>query len=155
MLELTLPATTGSLDKIITFVDDLSRAGGLSAVRAGRLRLAVEELVTNSITHGYGSTRGPWNEIMLEGCVEPFEVWLRLSEDAPPFDPTRSHAPQDLDKPLAERTPGGLGLFLARQAVDRMAYDYSQGRNHVTVWVRREPTSAADPDSGAVPGERQ
>ena len=139
MLELTLPATTGSLDKIVAFVDELARAGGLSAVRAGRLRLAVEELVTNTIMHGYGSTRGPWNEISLEGGVEPSEVWLRVSEDAPPFDPTRSHIPQDLDKPLGERTPGGLGLYLARRAVDRMAYDYAQGRNHVTVYVSREP----------------
>ena len=155
MLQLTLPATIGSLDKVITFVDDLARAGGLSAVRAGRLRLAVEELVTNSIMHGYGNSRGPWNDITLEGCVEPSEVWLRVSEDAPPFDPTRSYTPQDLDKPLGERTPGGLGLFLARHAVDRMAYDYAHGRNHVTVYVRREPPPAADPDSGAVPGERQ
>lgn len=154
MLQLTLQATTGSLDKVITFVDDLARAGGLSAVSAGRLRLAVEELVTNSIVHGFGDSRGPWSEISLEACVEESEVWLRVSEDAPPFDPTRSHLPQDLDKPLDERTPGGLGLFLARRAVDRMVYDYSQGRNHVTVYVRRGPMPAADPDSGDVPGER-
>jgi serine/threonine-protein kinase RsbW len=155
VLQLTLPATTGSQDNVITFVDDLARAGGLSAVRTGRLRLAVEELVTNSINHGFGNSRGPWNQIMIEGCVEPTQVWLRVSEDAPPFDPTRSHLPQDLDKPLGERTPGGLGLFLARQAVDRMAYDYTQGRNHVTVYVCREPPPAADPDSGDAPGERQ
>jgi len=154
VFQLTLPATTGSLDKIVTFVADLARAGGLSAVRAGRLRLAVEELVTNSIMHGYGNSRGPWNEIMLEGCIEPSEIWLRVSEDSPPFDPTRHHTPQDLDKPLGERTPGGLGLFLAHQAVDRMTYTYSQGRNHVTVYIRRESLPAADPDNGAVPGER-
>jgi len=127
------------LDEVITFVDDLARAGGLSAVRAGRLRLAAEELVTNSIVHGYGRRRGPWSRITLEGCVEQSEVWLRVSEDAPPFDPTRCHAPQDLDKPLGERTPGGLGLYLAQRAVDRMAYDYARGRNNVTVYLRREP----------------
>jgi serine/threonine-protein kinase RsbW len=153
VLQLTLEATTGSLDKVIKFVDDLARAGGLSAVRAGRLRLAVEELVTNSIVHGFGSSRGPWSEITLEGCVEESEVWLCVSEDAPPFDPTRSHLPQDLDRPLSERTLGGLGLFLARQAVDRMAYDFSQGRNHVTVYIGRGPTPAVDPDSGDAPGE--
>ncbi|MEU4217629.1 ATP-binding protein [Actinoplanes sp. NPDC026623] len=154
MVQLTLTATTGSLDKVVAFVDDLARAGGLSAVHAGRLRLAVEELVINSITHGFGNSRGPWNEILLEAGVEPSEVWLRVSEDAPPFDPTRSHLPQDLGNPLGERTPGGLGLFLARQAVDRMAYEYSQGRNHVTVHIHRGPTPAAEPDSGDAPGER-
>jgi serine/threonine-protein kinase RsbW len=154
VFQLTLPATTGSLDKVVTFVEDLARAGGLSAVRAKRLRLAVEELVTNSITHGFGARRGPWSEILLEGGVEPSEVWLRLSEDAPPFDPTRSHVPRDLDKPLGERTPGGLGLYLARHAVDRMAYDYAQGRNHVTVYVCREPSPAAEPGSGRSACER-
>ncbi|MFI7603467.1 ATP-binding protein [Actinoplanes sp. NPDC049681] len=155
MHQLTLPATTGSLDRMVAFVDALSRAGGLSAVRAGRLRLAVEELVTNSIVHGFGTSRGPWSEILLEGCVETDYVWLRISEDAPPFDSTRGHTPQDLDRPLGERTPGGLGLYLARQAVDRMAYDYANGRNHVTVYVGRGPTSAAEPESNAAPGERQ
>lgn len=154
MFQLTLAATTGSLGLAITFADDLARAGGLSAVCAGRLRLAVEELVINSIMHGFGDTHGPWNEIRLEACVEPSEVWLRVSEDAPPFDPTRSHIPRDLDKPLSERTPGGLGLFLARHAVDRMAYDYSQGRNHVTVYIRRWPAPDVESDSGDVPGER-
>jgi serine/threonine-protein kinase RsbW len=140
MNQLKLPAVIGSLREAVQYVDDLARAGGLPAVRAGRLRLAVEELVTNTITHGYGDSRGPWQHLLLESGIEPDQVWVRIVDDAPPFDPTRSHAPNDLDRPLAERTPGGLGLYLAGQSVDRMLYEYAGGRNRVTLVINRTNT---------------
>lgn len=137
MNQLKLAAVIGSLREAVQYVDDLARAGGLPAVPAGRLRLAVEELVTNTIMHGYGDSRGPWQHLMLESGIENDRVWVRIIDEAPPFDPTRSQAPRDLTRPLSERTPGGLGLYLANQSVDRMIYEYSGGRNRVTLVMNR------------------
>ncbi|MDI6100433.1 ATP-binding protein [Actinoplanes sp. NEAU-A12] len=140
MSQLKLPAVIGSLREAVQYVDDLARAGGLPAVRAGRLRLAVEELVTNTIVHGYGDSRGAWQQLLLDSGVESDQVWVRIVDDAPPFDPTRCQPPRDLDSPLADRTPGGLGLYLAGQSVDRMTYEYSGGRNRVTLFMNRSNT---------------
>lgn len=135
-----MTAVIDSLDEVVPFVDRLARAGGLPAVIAGRLRLAVEELVTNSIVHGYGESRGQWCALVLESAVETDQVWLRIIDDAPPFDATLSCPRIDLAVPLADRVPGGLGLYLARQAVDRMTYEYTGGSNRVTLFVNRVAT---------------
>jgi len=45
--------------------------------------------------------------------------------------------PTDLDRPLTERSIGGLGLYLARLAVDDMTYEYLGGRNRSTLVVYR------------------
>ena len=137
MERLQVAAVIGSLDEVVPFVDRLARAGGLPASTAGRLRLAVEELFTNSIVHGYGESRGPWSRLVFESAVETDWVWLRIIDDAPPFDASRSCPRVDVAVPLAERVAGGLGLYLARRAVDRMTYEYTGGSNRLTLFVNR------------------
>ena len=138
MERLHLPAALDSIDQMVGFVAALARAAGLSDRQGRRLRLAVEELVANIVVHGYGEQGGPAGELELEGGVEPGHVWLRVIDAAPPFDPTRVSAPLDLARPLSQRRPGGLGLYLARSAADRLSYEYVGGRNRVTIYLDRE-----------------
>jgi serine/threonine-protein kinase RsbW len=146
---LRLPAALDSIDEVVGFVAALTKAAGLSDRQGRRLRLAAEELVANIVTHGYGGCGGPARELELEGGVEPGHVWLRVTDAAPPFDPTRVAAPPDLARPLSQRRLGGLGLYLARSAADRLSYEYTAGQNQVTIYLDR-----ADPPrerSGATP----
>src|SRR6185369_1020715 len=129
---LRVPVVLGSLDEIVEFVDLLGRAADLSPERAVGLRLAVEELVANIVAHGYGGG-DPHGVLELTGGVERGRVWLRLVDAAPPFDPTRVPEPTDLRRPLHDRQPGGLGLFLARSVVDEIRYEYRGGRNRTVL----------------------
>jgi len=133
-----VPAVLDSMDDVVRYVGELARRAGLSSRRTGGLRLAAEELVVNIIMHGYGACRAPQAALELEGGVDGDHVWLRIVDDAPAFDPTRVPAPEDLDRPLAQRRPGGLGLHLARSAVDGIRYESVDGRNTVTLTVRSQ-----------------
>jgi len=57
---------------------------------------------------------------------------VRLTDfDVESFDVT--HAPAvDIDKPLSERQPGGLGLHLVRQMADTLHYEYAERRSTIT-----------------------
>jgi len=134
--KLRVPAVLDSIDDVVRYVGELARHAGLSSQRTGRLRLAAEELVVNIIVHGYRACRARHAALEVDGGVEGDHVWLRIVDDAPHFDPTQVPPPDDLDRPLVERRPGGLGLHLARSVVDGFRYESVDGRNTVTLTVR-------------------
>jgi len=131
---LTVPAVLSSLEPVNAFVHCLAAKAGLDTHRTYQLRLAVEELLTNIIEHGYGPAQ-PDGEIVLEGDPSGRRVSLRLIDKAARFDPATAPDPTDLDRPLHERTVGSLGLYLARQSVDELSYEYVDGTNRTTIVV--------------------
>jgi serine/threonine-protein kinase RsbW len=145
---LRVPAVLESMDEVVRYVRELSRAAGLSTRYAGRLRLAAEELVTNVIVHGYQGRAAPGGDVELAGGVDRDRVWLRISDDGPYFDPTRVAPPQDLDRQLSERMPGGLGLYLVKAFVDDMRYEWVGGRNTVIVAMSRRGGTQPTPMGG-------
>lgn len=150
MRRISLPATRDSVAEVARRVAALSRAGGLSADRSYRLRLAAEEMATNIIVHGYdeASERPPDPDFVLEWGCEGDQVWLCLVDSARPFDPTGLPTPSDLDDPLSQRTEGGLGIHLARTSLDGFTYERSGGRNRVTLAIKR----VTAPQDGATDG---
>jgi anti-sigma regulatory factor (Ser/Thr protein kinase) len=136
MQRLRLPVVLGSLDDVVAFVGGLACTAGLSEAQARRLRLATEEFVTNIVTHGYGGGAAT-ADMEIAGGVETDRVWLTLIDWGPPFDPGTVGRPVDLDRPLAGRQLGGLGLFLARDAADEIAYERSGGHNRTTIVINR------------------
>jgi serine/threonine-protein kinase RsbW len=121
-------------EELAEFVRSLARQAGLDSHQGYRLRLAADEITTNIALHGY---RGEGGVVEIEGGVGENDVWLRIEDTAPPFDP-RTHDPGPrLLSDLPEAPEGGLGLFLALQGLDHFDYDYAGGRNLNTLVVRR------------------
>src|SRR3954465_243184 len=75
------------------------------------VRLVLEELLVNTVRHGYPDGREGTIDIHLE--IRADTVRLELRDDAEAFDPLL-HEPPDLPGDLADREIGGLGLHLAR-----------------------------------------
>ena len=60
---------------------------------------------------------------------------LVLEDDGHEFDPLKAPEP-DLDLPVEERVPGGLGIHLIHKLVEQMEYRRCGGRNRLTVKIR-------------------
>jgi sigma-B regulation protein RsbU (phosphoserine phosphatase) len=97
------------------------------------VELAAEEIFTNVLRHHPAG--GDQIEIRLR--LDGDDIALSVTDfNAPPFD-VRSDAPEvDVDRPLEERTPGGLGLFLVKSMMDRVAYHHENGNSTVTLYKR-------------------
>jgi len=90
------------------------------------LNLALEEAVTNIISHGYSDHRE--HEILVCIRVESGAVIAELKDDARPFNPLT--VPEaDATKPLDERTAGGLGIHLMRKLMDGIEYQKLEDGN--------------------------
>ena len=137
----SMPATLDSLSELREFAKGSAIAAGLDEERTYKLLLAVDEMATNVILHGYKEPR-PTESITIDSEVSNGELTVALKDSAPAFDPRTRVLPdaQDLSRPLDERAIGGLGIFLAMSNVDRFDYRYEDGRN-INLFVLKVPTT--------------
>lgn len=98
-------------------------------------QLAVEEIVTNVILHGYTSAGGT---IGITWRFAGDRAEVEISDTAPAFDPLSLPEP-DLAGDLNDREPGGVGVFLVRQLMDEVRYRREDGRNILTVVKKKKP----------------
>lgn len=138
MEPLTVPATLDSLSVVGQYVMRAAEVAAVDRKRAYRLRLAVDEVVTNIIMHGYQEADIP-GTIALRTTVDPQALTIIVEDTAIAFDPRQAPAPTDLDGALEDRDIGGLGLYLAMQGVDQFRYERVDGRNRNIFVTHRAP----------------
>lgn len=135
MEQLTLPGTLESLKAIRDCVLAAGGVAGLDRRALYRLQLAVDEIATNIVTHGYAEA----------GITGMLDVWTSTDEQSltvfvedtgAPYDFSPS-LPEDADLPLEQRQIGGLGLLLAAENVDQFRYERRGDRNRHTFVVNR------------------
>ncbi len=141
MEDLTVPATLESLNPIGQYVLAAAQTAGLDRKASYRLRLAVDEIATNIITHGYEDS-GAAGDVMVRAELAPESLTITLEDTAMPFDPRGQDVPDQIGRPLEERPIGGLGVFLATQGVDEFRYEYVGQRNR-NIFVVKRPNGAA------------
>jgi serine/threonine-protein kinase RsbW len=137
MESLRLRATLDSLQALRDYVRSAASTAGLSQSRTYALTLAVDEIATNIITHGYNEA-GRTGDICIRADITDGMVEITLEDAGVPFNPLSRAEPDDLDTPLAARDVGGLGIFLAQKNVDEFRYAYVEGRNHNIFVMRPE-----------------
>ena len=102
-----------------------------------RLRLVVEELFVNTVTHGHGGDCDAPVEITI--LVKDDRVVLTYVDVAPPFDPfAHVHGPES-DVPLEDRTVGRLGVFLVTKFATRYEYVRAGEANRISVELPSGP----------------
>lgn len=131
MQPIELPGNLESLGPIREYIKAATYEAGLSKKRAYRLILAVDEIATNVILHGYEEAEidgdlAIWAEI-TDGALT-----IIIEDSAPPYIPPDKPAMEDLDSPLEDRQIGGLGVFLAMQNVDNFRYEQVGNHNRHT-----------------------
>jgi len=96
--------------------------------------LATEELFVNMVTYNTETNE----DILIEMVPHALGLEVRLTDyDVERFDPTAA-APVDVDAPLEERAPGGLGLYLVMKMVDSIHYEYRNRQSKITFIVDRK-----------------
>jgi len=97
------------------------------------IRLAVDELVTNTILHGYNGAEGRIDiELQFESGTGDFIVILR--DQAPIFDPFSNVPQHSVGEKLAQVKAGGYGLQLVQKAMTKSFHSVTEsGGNQLTL----------------------
>ena len=140
MQSLTVPGTLVSLSEIGHFVNAASALAGLDKKVAYRLRLAVDEIASNIVIHGYEEA-GLSGEIRVISEMDQNTLTITLDDTSGPFDPRKFAHPDHINRPIEERPIGGLGVFLSKNNVDRFDYEYVNKHNR-NIFVANRPKDA-------------
>ena len=114
-------------------IDAVCEEHGLAEQIAFEVNLAVEELLTNTISYGYDDDGEHLIELVLR--LEGGVLAIEIADDGKAFDPLQTPAP-DIGASLQDRAKGGLGIYLVRKTMDTVAYRRKDGRNVVTLTKR-------------------
>jgi serine/threonine-protein kinase RsbW len=136
--KLTFPGRFDSLAAISDFVRRAAEAAGLDERAVYAVQLAVDEASTNVIEHSYGGEgRG---QIEISCGINTDGLTVTLRDHGPRFDPERVPSP-NLHDSLEERDGRGLGLFLMRQLMDEVRFDFASDAGNILTMVKRKKAS--------------
>lgn len=96
--------------------------------------LALEELGSNALVHGYA--QGARGELSIELEIAFDHVHLAFVDDAPAFDPTRHPEPAPTSS-LRDAPPRGRGISMVRASVRSWSYRRDAQRNRVELDIAR------------------
>ena len=144
---LEIAAELKNIAALHRFVESSARDLSIGDEDLYDLRLAVEEVVTNTINHGY---RGQEGRIRVEITSDGDTVTIQLWDGAGEFNPAAC-TPTIPGIPLSERPAGGRGLCLLRESVDEIRHSPAEGGgNHLTL-KKRLAKGSVPQDSAASP----
>jgi len=124
----------GELKNIVRMTEAVFQELGMNPELRNVVDLATEELFVNMVTYNTESNE----DILIEMVPHALGLEVRLTDyDVERFDPT-SVGSVDVDAPLDERAPGGLGLYLVMKMVDSIHYEYRNRQSKITFIVDRK-----------------
>lgn len=116
------------IQQIVADTEQFFDDEGIDASLRMKVDLSIEELFVNMVNYNTETDQ----DILIE--MKPIEGGLEISLtdfDVERFDPTLG-GEVDVDAPLSDRTPGGLGLYLVLKMADTIHYEYHDRRSKIT-----------------------
>ena len=123
---LTLTNKVSEITKLNTFVKSATTALNLETDLANKIKLAVEEAVTNCIEYAYPV--GTVGDVVVDIEADDSTIRFIITDSGADFDPTKV-SKADTTLSVDERPIGGLGVFLVRNLMDSINYERIKGKN--------------------------
>lgn len=121
------------LPSIVSLTDEFFADKKIDSSLRYIVDLCIEELFVNMVTYDTETNA----DILIEMDPHEHGVEVSLTDfDVEKFDPRKAE-PVDVDAPLEQRTPGGLGLYLVLKMVSSIHYEYRNRNSKITFIVDR------------------
>ena len=122
------------LQHIVSFTDRFFEQNGIDQSVRYIVDLCVEELFVNMLTYNTETNA----EILIEMNSHGNGAEVSLTDfNVDRFDPSDARS-VDVEAPLEQRTPGGLGLYLVLKMVSSIHYEYRNRNSKITFIADRK-----------------
>lgn len=146
-MQLTLSNELAEIPRLAAAVDEFCDPLLLAEEDRWAIHLALEEVVTNIITHGY--VDGAAHRFTVElAAVAPERVRLTITDDAPAYNPL-ARSEVNIHLTLDERPVGGLGVHLVKNVMDHTAYARRDEQNILVLERILRPDAPTEGPSAA------
>ena len=134
MMERKFSKTISSLDDVFLFLEEFYSADRVDPGSAYAISLAVEEFFTNMVKYSPEGLRDITVRAVRNGDAARVAL---VDEDVEPYDVSQAGM-VDTSLPLDERKVGGLGIFLSKEMMDDVAYEYAGRTSTITLTKKLE-----------------
>lgn len=129
--ELDIEAVEENLSKVMRFIEGKLEAAGCSPKAQMQIDIATEEVFVNICKYAYHPGKGR-AVVRVEVSDEPVQVKITFIDQGKPYDPLQKEDP-DVTLSAEERQIGGLGIFMVKNTMDAVDYQYKDGSNILTL----------------------
>ena len=129
-LEVSLVNDLREITAVAAKIDAFCEFRTLGPQIAYAVNLAIDEILTNTISYGYDDDEPHRMELIVR--LEDEMLVVVIVDDSRVFNPSLLRKP-DIEASIEDRALGGLGLFLVQQMMDGVAYQRRGGCNVVTL----------------------
>jgi anti-sigma regulatory factor (Ser/Thr protein kinase) len=131
MKELIVEADRMNLPEVQMFIDEQLEEAGCPMLTQTTIDIAVEELFVNIASYAYGDGNGN-AVVQVTVHKEPLSVEITFIDSGVQYDPLAKADP-DTTLSAKERKKGGLGIFMVKNTMDNVSYEYKDGKNILTI----------------------
>lgn len=127
MKELTLAATVENIETVTEFVNAQLELMNCPIKAQMQIDIAIDELFGNIAHYAYNTEVGSAT-VRVEVSEAPLAVIITFIDNGVPYDPLGKDDP-DITLSAEEREIGGLGIYMVKQSMDEITYEYKDGQN--------------------------
>lgn len=124
--EKNFKAKNQELSQVQEFVQNALQKYGCNAKIIMQINLVIEELFVNIASYAYSNDEGTC-KIKVHYDGEKV-VMITIEDNGIPFNPLEKNDP-DITLPAEKREIGGLGIFITKQIMDKVEYQYKNKKN--------------------------
>lgn len=131
MKELVIEADRKKLWEVQAFIDEQLEAVDCPMLTQTAIDVAVEELFVNIASYAYEEDAG---DVVVQVAMheKPLSAEISFIDSGIQYDPLAKPDP-DITLSVKERKKGGLGIFMVKESMDDVRYEYKDGKNILTI----------------------
>ncbi|MBR0277875.1 MAG: ATP-binding protein [Clostridia bacterium] len=133
MVEIKLEAKDENLDTVIDFVNEQLDKEKCSSEIKTKFDIAVEEIFINIAHYAYADDSTGFAVIQMSVEKEPLAIEVTFIDWGTPYNPLERPNPDVTAIPLEKRRNGGMGIYIVKRSMDDVKYQYSDGKNTLTI----------------------
>ncbi len=122
---MVVDAVIENLYSILDIVDEELSGINPDQTLLADIHVCVEEIFVNIASYAYSDTTG---QVRIELEVTEDIFRMLFCDSGCPYNPLEKSAP-DITLSASERSIGGLGIFMVKEMMDTVTYEYKENKN--------------------------
>ena len=110
------------------YIASCCRESGCDEDTVGQITIACSEILANIDSYAYENG----GDVEIQTKCRDRVMTIVFRDNGQPFDPLKKQDP-DVTLPLNERRRGGLGIYIVKQLMTDVCYEYADRQNVLTV----------------------
>ena len=126
---ITIDSEVSEIPKAVEFVAGKAEVLPFSPKVRNQIEVAVDEIISNIVYYAYGEGKG---KATVGVSCDDKGITITVEDSGIPYNPLEKEDP-DITLSAEERGIGGYGIFIVKKVMDEITYNYSEGKNILTM----------------------